>query len=451
MTHSVELITGAISANSVQAAPVALAKSVTAVAIAKGAAASGSTLMLVKGVLKAMGWLKLKFVCGIGAAILLVGSVVTVTITTLAGSANSADSEDRYQINGDLVYQTPDHDFARNFTLTVNGRNWAIHLTNPKPETSHIDWAAFSMPPQVEGSPPKYEEVVCLDGSVYSYVYYGRPALWSSVRNSGTAVIEYGESAIEDGTFANFVWVGLASGCYFSQLTNDEVTPICGSPDARNEKAKAQWQLNDIAPHLPKSIDYYQKPIQGILVRPGVINHQFDNGWKSGEVRVLQETNINGRTFPMVYTYEGFSPKVNGTTSSNEFEHRVLVTVNARTIRLHSVPDVLTPKTKGETMVNDQRFPNEIRNKREIPSRFPPGRFEQQALYLSTADRLPEKPDVEAIKKFKQQIASHSTSTSRRRIGVEQPSNHKWVWFSSLLIVSGIAAIAWRMKRKRAN
>jgi|ERR1017187_7414890 RNA polymerase sigma factor (sigma-70 family) len=53
-----EIIAGAISANSVQAAPVALAKSVTAVAMAKGAAASGTTLILVKGTVKTMTWLK---------------------------------------------------------------------------------------------------------------------------------------------------------------------------------------------------------------------------------------------------------------------------------------------------------------------------------------------------------------------------------------------------------
>src|ERR1039457_1377149 len=53
-------IAGAISANSVHAAPVALAKSVTAVAIAKGAAASGSTLTLIKGALKIMAWTKAK-------------------------------------------------------------------------------------------------------------------------------------------------------------------------------------------------------------------------------------------------------------------------------------------------------------------------------------------------------------------------------------------------------
>ena len=44
VTSTTETIAGAISANSVQAAPVALAKTVTAVAIAKGATASVSTL-----------------------------------------------------------------------------------------------------------------------------------------------------------------------------------------------------------------------------------------------------------------------------------------------------------------------------------------------------------------------------------------------------------------------
>src|ERR1017187_1964247 len=49
-----------ISAHSVQAAPMALAKSVTAVALAKGAAAGGSTLTLIKGALKIMAWTKAK-------------------------------------------------------------------------------------------------------------------------------------------------------------------------------------------------------------------------------------------------------------------------------------------------------------------------------------------------------------------------------------------------------
>src|ERR1019366_9455517 len=78
-------IAGAISANSVQAAPAALAKSVTAVAIAKDAAVSGSTLTLVKETLKIMTHAKLKLAIGITAGILLVGGATTMVISQTTG------------------------------------------------------------------------------------------------------------------------------------------------------------------------------------------------------------------------------------------------------------------------------------------------------------------------------------------------------------------------------
>jgi uncharacterized protein (TIGR03435 family) len=73
-------IAGAVLANSVQAAPVALAKSVTALAIAKGAAASGSTLTLIKGALKIMAWTKAKTAIVVGASVLLAAETATVTV-----------------------------------------------------------------------------------------------------------------------------------------------------------------------------------------------------------------------------------------------------------------------------------------------------------------------------------------------------------------------------------
>ena len=76
-------ITGAISANSVQAAPVALAKSVTAVAIAKGAAASASTLTLIKGALKIMAWTKFKTAAVAGVAVLLAAGGATVIVKSV--------------------------------------------------------------------------------------------------------------------------------------------------------------------------------------------------------------------------------------------------------------------------------------------------------------------------------------------------------------------------------
>jgi hypothetical protein len=69
----------AISANSVQAAPAALATAITAIGVAKGASASGSTLTLIKGALKIMAWTKAKTAIVVGVAVIL--ATVTTSFT----------------------------------------------------------------------------------------------------------------------------------------------------------------------------------------------------------------------------------------------------------------------------------------------------------------------------------------------------------------------------------
>jgi len=83
VAHSTELITEAISANSVQAAPVALAKTVTAVATAKGAVASASTLTLIKGALKIMAWTKAKTTIVVGVAVIVAATTGTIVIKAI--------------------------------------------------------------------------------------------------------------------------------------------------------------------------------------------------------------------------------------------------------------------------------------------------------------------------------------------------------------------------------
>jgi RNA polymerase sigma factor (sigma-70 family) len=80
VSSTAETIAGQISANSVQAAPVALAKAVTAVALAKGAAASASTLTLIKGALKIMAWTKVKTTAVIGVSALIAIGTTTMTV-----------------------------------------------------------------------------------------------------------------------------------------------------------------------------------------------------------------------------------------------------------------------------------------------------------------------------------------------------------------------------------
>ncbi len=77
---SAAVLIGALSAHSIQAAPAALTKSISAVALSKGALAGNSTLTLVKGALKLMAWTKIKTALVVGAGVLLAAGVTTVTV-----------------------------------------------------------------------------------------------------------------------------------------------------------------------------------------------------------------------------------------------------------------------------------------------------------------------------------------------------------------------------------
>jgi RNA polymerase sigma factor (sigma-70 family) len=80
VSSATAIIAEKISVNSVQAAPLALAKSISAVAITKGAAASVSTSTLVKGSLKVMVWTNAKAIIAGGVAILITVGTATVVV-----------------------------------------------------------------------------------------------------------------------------------------------------------------------------------------------------------------------------------------------------------------------------------------------------------------------------------------------------------------------------------
>lgn len=72
------IIAGAISANSVHAAPVTLAKPVTAIALAKGAGATAATLALARGTLTVTSWVKATLLVGT-ATFAAIGSITFIS------------------------------------------------------------------------------------------------------------------------------------------------------------------------------------------------------------------------------------------------------------------------------------------------------------------------------------------------------------------------------------
>lgn len=77
---SAAVMTGAISAHSVQSAPLTLINSVTAAGITKGTATSGSASTLIKGTLKLMAWSKAKTTIVASVLILAVAGTATIAV-----------------------------------------------------------------------------------------------------------------------------------------------------------------------------------------------------------------------------------------------------------------------------------------------------------------------------------------------------------------------------------
>jgi RNA polymerase sigma factor (sigma-70 family) len=99
ISSSTALIAGVLSGHAVQVAPAALAKSITLLAFAQGAAASASTLALTKGVLKLMVWSKTQ-TAAVGCAV--VGLATLSVIQYQAQTRLRQENQGLYQKVGTL-------------------------------------------------------------------------------------------------------------------------------------------------------------------------------------------------------------------------------------------------------------------------------------------------------------------------------------------------------------
>lgn len=92
VTSTTAILGAEISAHSVEAPPAALAKAVTTVAVAKGVAASTSTLTIVKGTMKIMTRMRLKMAAVMGLAVVIVAGTATTLVAQHSNETNATIS-----------------------------------------------------------------------------------------------------------------------------------------------------------------------------------------------------------------------------------------------------------------------------------------------------------------------------------------------------------------------
>jgi hypothetical protein len=344
---------------------------------------------------------------------LVLTTVVVAAGLQLYGADTPGPTPIQYEAEGKILYavgggQTPR--FTRDFGLTVSNCDWAIHITANDPKD--ID----------------YFDVVHQGDCIYYYTSLGKLTPQAGVANSGTAVIEHGVVPTERGDFADYVWLGLASSCYFRASVERQIQPIWIARDVRNTKVKGDWELSDAPPFLPKQVVYYQSP--GLLPAP------FDHGWRAAQLHVTSETNIGAWRIPLVYTYEQLRPKADGRTADDvEVQFRVTVTVDS--VRLEQTSPIGPPTTRGTTVVEERRF-----------STMPPDLTGVQ--YASTNRRLPRMPEAAAVEQHKRILAASGAPGTARAEDFKSGRRVRIIILILLSLSAGVfALVAMKNKNKQ--
>ncbi len=308
VSSTTAIIAGAISANSVQAAPVVLAKSVTAVAIAKGAAASGSTLTFTKGALKIMAWTKAKTAIAIGLGVLLAGSGGILIAKKMTARTNAFEAE------GVLEFGSGNWKQTNQFKVFVSGDKWLIRTT---PQNSPVGY---------------YED--SYDGEyIYHYQKIGdQPDNGGPITASG--VVEENDIPNNRADYVVPTWLAFGSAGYFDSLKGNAAKPFFdwAEPIASELKKLMVVDLrrSDRQPFVPTYI-YCQE-----------MNRRY---------RVIQFTNFDGLLLPREFALESFPRGADATNPPNYFVHGLLIKVS----KLQDNQE-FRPMLSERTYTEDERF-----------------------------------------------------------------------------------------------
>jgi len=359
---SAAVIAEAIAANSVHAAPVGLAKTISVVAIAKGATASTSTLTLIKGALKLMAWSKMKTAVVVGVGIFLAAGTIATT------SKLFSESEIKFEAEGTVTYATaPDprgsYTDTKHFIVMRDGNVWKIRTTTEKQERTGLGG------PIGESVDVYYE--MSFDGTnIYRLTQQDKNKILSTVPANERNKWVFAEGDVEkaDSPHGNDiyklypVWLAYCSAPYFKNLSgNTAVSAAFPTRDFIGERiAKKQspvkWNSHDkfflkdaswfsdgnVEAHWPDgrvTTEKYQPPYD----KPFVETYFENSSW----------TNWDGISMPTSFKMVAYQPNY---TSTNTARFNVAYTITGSLEQIRNIEKFpAPPELTTETHITDWR------------------------------------------------------------------------------------------------
>jgi RNA polymerase sigma factor (sigma-70 family) len=364
VTLTATVLTAAISANSVQAAPLGLAATVTA-ATAKGTLISGTLTTLVKGTMKTMTWLKIKFGVTASLTALIVGGAVAAA--TLQSRTDEASIT--FEVEGTVTYATtPDargsYSETKHFKATRDGELWKIRTTNVKEE------GTGSFAPN-EKAIDLYHEMSFDGTNIYRLQQQDeqralarQPGFKPDVFALGR--VEKGDRpANMDGHQLFPIWLAYCSAPYFHKLKGDmAVAARFGARDflteaSTNVDAAAKWK--ESGKFFMERIEWYSDGTFEAFWGDGkrtVEKYQppFGSGFVDGRFEVSAWTNWNGVLIPGSFRLTGYRPDFESGKNPQLVPY---YTISAELEQIRAVKDLSAiPELTTKTLISDGRIKN---------------------------------------------------------------------------------------------
>jgi RNA polymerase sigma factor (sigma-70 family) len=404
VSSTTAIIAGAISANSVQAAPVALAKAVTAVALAKGAVASGSTLTLIKGALKLMAWTKAKMAIVAGVGVLLAAGTTTIAVkTTTAPSTSFVRIVGEAQI---LLYTKQPEVIGRaRLVILTDGKSYRI--SNDSEDVS--SQKALKKTPGERWAYDVKGDYGC-DGTDL-FLVSDLPSPLNRTGNGLSGFAYPGRFPCgDDAPMVQAAWLAYCSSDYFNTSIHQTGLPlalgftamtlpdyitnqVADWPDSTLPQTITGWSRNCVVFPRANSL----QPIETTELK------QYPNGYKSWKFTASDPVVVGNMKLPRQFTLESFYPKSSDVPlSGDEVEPLRKLTFVAQSIEVGKGRfDPLPPVTVPDLQVVDWRF-------KDISWNF-----------VISSHATPEGWPTRGSKGFKQAVAEAGKLASQNRAFIE--------------------------------
>ena len=346
VTLSAAVIAAAVSSNSVQAAPVGLASTVT-LATAKGAAVSGSTLAMVKGVLKFMAWTKAQVASVIAAVIFLgAGSVLLSFHFDSAGATESFEYEAEGELKGTryLAFGNTQELPSVAFKLYVRDNRWMIRVPHPHPRAKSITMSCDGQ---------ALYELAMLEAKATDTVEISPP-----VQISSSGIVWKGAVSADMVPFYGLepslpvIWLALASSDYLDK-TGAKMIPAYSTDLIRDPLPVSVNRMSD-AVRLPNRIVFKDDGFDRRFGQPQKRRPPYDRGFTNAIYSVSAVTNIGSVSLPCAFTLRVFGPEYSRSDGTVRLEREYVGTVT--NISPSCSLQVFLPEMEGNGSISDLRF-----------------------------------------------------------------------------------------------